>query len=96
MYLIATVSVSFAYVYMYFAWLARRYTDGDGDVPVAEHGVQLEDDGLLVGCDLAPLQVRPEVVHPPEPAALPAPAQPCTQTRCHIVIIYRSVHRQRQ
>lgn len=44
-------------------------------VPVAEHGVQLEDDGLLVGGDLPPLKVRPEVVHPPQPAALPAPPQ---------------------
>ena len=49
-------------------------------VPVAEHGVELEDDGLLVGGDLAPLQVRPEVVHPPQPAALPAPPQPCSST----------------
>ena len=47
-------------------------------IPVAEHGVQLEDDGLLVGGDLPPLQVRPEVVHPPQPAALPAAPQPCT------------------
>lgn len=46
-------------------------------LPVAEHGVQLEDDGLLVWGYLAPLEVRPEVVHPPEPAALPAPPQPC-------------------
>jgi hypothetical protein len=42
--------------------------------------VELEDDGLLVRSDLPPLQVRPEVVHPPQPAALPAPPQPCTRT----------------
>jgi hypothetical protein len=67
------VAVSYAYVYGY------------GYVPVAEHGVQVEDDGLLVGGDLAPLEVRPEVVHPPQPAALPAPPQPC-----------RAMHHRRQ
>jgi hypothetical protein len=45
-------------------------------LPVAEHGVQLQDDGLLVGGDLAPLEIRPEVVHPTETAALAAPPQP--------------------
>ena len=55
-------------------------------VPVAEHGVELEDDGLLVGGDLAPLQVRPEVVHPPQPAALPAPPQPCSASASHRLV----------
>jgi len=55
-------------------------------VPVAEHGVELEDDGLLVGGDLAPLQVRPEVVHPPQPAALPAPPQPCSAIASHRLV----------
>jgi len=38
------------------------------------------DDELLLGVgEQAPLEVRPQVVGPPQPAALPAPQQPCTQ-----------------
>jgi hypothetical protein len=38
------------------------------------------DDELLLGVgEQAPLEVRPQVVGPPEPAALPAPQQPCMQ-----------------
>jgi hypothetical protein len=49
--------------------------------PVADDGVQL-DDGLLLGVrELAVLEVGPQVVGPPEPAALAAPLQPCSQAR---------------
>jgi hypothetical protein len=39
--------------------------------------VELDDGLLLLQAELAPLDVRPEVVGPPEPAALAAPLQPC-------------------
>ena len=45
--------------------------------PVAEQRVELDDGLLLLQAELAPLDVRPEVVRPPEPAALAAPLQPC-------------------
>ena len=47
--------------------------------PVAEKGVELDDGLLLLQAELAPLDVRPEVVRPPESAALAAPLQPCTR-----------------
>jgi len=45
--------------------------------PVAEQRVELDDGLLLLQAELAPLDVRPEVVRPPEAAALAAPLQPC-------------------
>jgi hypothetical protein len=45
--------------------------------PVAEQSVELDDGLLLLQAELAPLDVRPEVVRPPEAAALAAPLQPC-------------------
>jgi hypothetical protein len=43
--------------------------------------VQL-DDGLLLLCgEVAALQVRPQVVDPPQPAALPAPQQSYRQNK---------------
>jgi hypothetical protein len=42
--------------------------------------VELDDGLLLLERELAPLDVRPEVVGPPEPAALAAPPQPCTSS----------------
>ncbi len=47
------------------------------DRPVAEESVEPEDELLLVAGDVAPLDPRPQVVEPPQPAALPAPLQPC-------------------
>ena len=46
-------------------------------LPVAEGLVEADDTVLLVGGEVAPLDVRPQVVDPPQPAALPAPQQPC-------------------
>jgi hypothetical protein len=34
-------------------------------LPVSEHGVQLDDDRLLVWGDLASLEIRTEVIDPP-------------------------------
>jgi len=48
-----------------------------GAAPVAELGVQVDDELLLGVGEQAPLEVRPQVVRPPQPAALPAPEQPC-------------------
>jgi hypothetical protein len=48
----------------------------DGILPVAEGLVKTDDAVFLVGGEVAPLDVRPEVVDPPQPAALPAPPQP--------------------
>ena len=46
---------------------------GYGDLLVAEEGVEVEDGLLLVLGELAPLDVRPQVVGPPQPAALATP-----------------------
>jgi len=40
--------------------------------------VQADDELVLVVGEVAALEVRAEVVHPPQPAALAAPPQPCT------------------
>ena len=45
-------------------------------VPVAEDAVDVDDGALLVVGEGAALEVRPEVVDPPEAAALAAPLQP--------------------
>jgi hypothetical protein len=47
--------------------------------PVAELRVEVDDEPLLVVGEEAPLEVGPQVVGPPEPAALPAPQQPCPE-----------------
>ena len=44
--------------------------------PVAEELVEADYEVLLVVGDVAALDVRPEVVEPPQPAALAAPVQP--------------------
>ena len=44
---------------------------------VADDGVELDDGLLLLGAEGPALDVRPEVVGPPQPAALAAPVQPC-------------------
>ena len=50
--------------------------DGVEPSPVAEQCVELDDGLLLLQRELAPLDVRPQVVGPPEPAALAAAHQP--------------------
>jgi hypothetical protein len=40
--------------------------------------MELDDDVLFLLGDVPPLDVRPKVVDPPQPAALAAPEQPCT------------------
>lgn len=47
------------------------------DLPVAEDAVDVDDGALLLLGEGAALEVGPEVVDPPEPAALAAPLQPC-------------------
>jgi hypothetical protein len=47
-------------------------------VPVAELLVEADDGVLLLLAEVAALDVRAQVVDPPEPAALPTPQQPCT------------------
>ncbi len=49
------------------------------DGPVAEGVVEADEEVLLVGGEVPPLDVRPEVVDPPQPAALPAAEKPCNQ-----------------
>ena len=46
---------------------------GDLRPLVAEDGVEVDDEVLLLLREGAPLEVRPQVVYPPQPAALPAP-----------------------
>lgn len=43
---------------------------------VAMAGLQLENEALLLGGEGALLEIRPEMVGPPQPAALAAPHQP--------------------
>ena len=47
-------------------------------LPVSKGGVKHDDDVLFLLGDVPPLDVRPKVVDPPQPAALAAPEQPCT------------------
>jgi hypothetical protein len=47
------------------------------NVLVAERVVQLDEGLLLLGGEVAALEVRAEVVDPPQPAALSAPEQTC-------------------
>ena len=50
--------------------------------PVAEQGVQLNDGLFLLRRESASLDVRSEIIGPPEPAALAAPLQSCwSETR---------------
>jgi len=51
---------------------------GDARPPVAQLGVEVEDEALLLGAHPPALQVRVQVVHPPQTAALPRPIQTCT------------------
>ncbi|CAA7388285.1 unnamed protein product [Spirodela intermedia] len=41
--------------------------------------MELEDEELLLGGDVPPPDVWPEVVQPPQPAALPGALQPCEE-----------------
>uniref|UniRef100_A0A0A9D9Y1 Uncharacterized protein n=1 Tax=Arundo donax TaxID=35708 RepID=A0A0A9D9Y1_ARUDO len=45
--------------------------------PVAKLRVEIDHQRLLLLREEAPLEVRPQVVRPPQPAALPAPKKPC-------------------
>jgi len=50
--------------------------------------VEVEDEQLLVGAEVAALHVGPEVVEPPQPAALARPLQTCmidAWTRTYVV-----------
>jgi hypothetical protein len=54
---------------------------------VAEEPVEPDDELLFIIGDVAPLDARPQVVEPPQPAALPAALQPCkTPLHRHIAI----------
>jgi len=48
----------------------------DHQLPVSPLGMELEDEELLLRREIAALDVRLEVVKPPEPAALAGPLQP--------------------
>jgi hypothetical protein len=52
-------------------------------VPVAEDAMGVDDGALLLLGEGAALEVRPEVVDPPEPAALAAPLQPWSTRQEH-------------
>ena len=51
-----------------------------GSLLVADDGVELDDGLLLLRREGPALDVRPEVVGPPQPAALAAPVQPWTRS----------------
>jgi len=48
---------------------------------VAEDGVEVQDGLFFLLRELAPLDVRPQVVGPPQPAALAASVQPCKSSQ---------------
>jgi hypothetical protein len=48
---------------------------------VAEDAVELDDSLLLIEGEAAAFDVRPQVVSPPQPAALPATCEPCHDMR---------------
>jgi hypothetical protein len=54
---------------------------GQGSSPVAKESLEVDDELLLLVGKVAALDSRPEVVCPPQPAALAAAHQPCTRTR---------------
>lgn len=49
---------------------------GDGGPLVAQNAMEVNDGVLLFEREPAPLDVGPQIVRPPQPAALPAPLQP--------------------
>lgn len=44
--------------------------------PVAQDPVHIYDDPLLFLGERSPLEVRPQIIDPPQPAALATPLQP--------------------
>ena len=58
-----------------------RHGKFTGVLLVADDGVELDDGLLLLRGEGPALDVRPEVVGPPQPAALAAPVQPCIRLR---------------
>lgn len=49
---------------------------GSDGIPVAEQGMELDDEVGFVLLEVPSLNIRPEVVDPSEPATLTAPKQP--------------------
>lgn len=47
------------------------------DLPIAEDGMEVDDELLLVEREATPLNVRPEIVRPPQSAALATAEKPC-------------------
>lgn len=59
--------------------LTIRKNAGGGNLvwqPIAQSSMEIDDEPLLRLTEQASLEVRPQVVRPPEPAALTAPEQP--------------------
>jgi hypothetical protein len=51
-------------------------------IPIAELGMEINDELLLGSAEEATLEIRAEVVSPPQPAALAAAQQPCQFRHC--------------
>jgi len=60
---------------------ASRHGLGDTRPSVAPLGVEVHHEALLVGAHRAALEVRVQVVHPPEPAALPRAVETCESSK---------------
>jgi hypothetical protein len=65
---------------------------GSGNSLASELGVEGDDDGVLLLGEAAVPDVWPEVVEPPQPAALAAPLQPCD----HMPLARQRSNNQRQ
>jgi hypothetical protein len=71
------VKVVVLYIYIYIYRLSKISLSPEfwRQIPVARGGMELHDHLLLFLGDVAPLEIRHQVVDPPQPAALPAPQQ---------------------
>lgn len=50
--------------------------DQDKFIPIPQHLMQIDDGLLFLPAKIPSLDIRPQIIRPPEPATLPTPQQP--------------------